>query len=86
MLFDLGLGFIGQQHRGLDDAFNIMRVLRILLADGCLLRVNERHDPRTLPLFVTSVPRVVAEQTSGTMGSQLKLLYKVAKSSDPMNT
>nr|CAH8849692.1 unnamed protein product [Trichobilharzia regenti] len=74
MLHDLNLSFVGQRHRGLDDAINILRVVRTLLADGCQLRVNERIDFNKPPSFVSSVPRVVAEVTSGVMGSKLVLL------------
>ncbi|KAF6779340.1 hypothetical protein AHF37_01054 [Paragonimus kellicotti] len=80
MLRDLNLSFIGQQHRGLDDAINILRIVRTLLADGCVLRVNERVDFGHAPTFVTSVPRVVAETTSGLMGSRLLLLSQKSRS------
>ncbi|CAH8499683.1 unnamed protein product [Schistosoma turkestanicum] len=73
MLRDLGLSFVGQRHRGLDDAVNILRIVRILLSDGCLLRVNERIDFNKPPSFVSSVPRHVAQVTSGLMGSKLIL-------------
>lgn len=79
MLHDLNLSFIGQQHRGLDDAINILRVVRTLLADGCLLRVNERVDFGRAPTFVASVPRLVAEATSGLMGSRLVLLSRKSR-------
>ncbi|KAA3671307.1 3'-5' exoribonuclease 1 [Paragonimus westermani] len=79
MLHDLNLSFIGQQHRGLDDAINILRVVRTLLADGCVLRVNERVDSGRAPTFVTSVPRLVAETTSGLMGSRLLLLSQKSR-------
>ncbi|KAF8566726.1 hypothetical protein P879_08214 [Paragonimus westermani] len=79
MLHDLNLSFIGQQHRGLDDAINILRVVRTLLADGCVLRVNERVDSGRAPTFVTSVPRLVAEKTSGLMGSRLLLLSQKSR-------
>ncbi|THD18562.1 3'-5' exoribonuclease 1, partial [Fasciola hepatica] len=81
MLRDLNLSFIGQQHRGLDDAINILRVVRTLLADGCLLRVNERVDFGRAPTFVASVPRLVAEATSGLMGSRLVLLSRKSRAS-----
>ncbi|KAF7248442.1 hypothetical protein EG68_09609 [Paragonimus skrjabini miyazakii] len=79
MLRDLNLSFIGQQHRGLDDAINILRIVRTLLADGCVLRVNERVDFGRAPTFVTSVPRLVAETTSGLMGSRLLLLSQKSR-------
>ncbi|CAH8538963.1 unnamed protein product [Schistosoma intercalatum] len=74
MLHDLGLSFVGQRHRGLDDAINILRIVRVLLSDGCLLRVNERIDFNRPPSFVSSVPRHVTQVTSGLMGSKLVLL------------
>ncbi len=37
MLQDLGLSLAGQQHNGLHDALNILRVVQIMLADGCRL-------------------------------------------------
>ncbi|BHF62834.1 3'-5' exoribonuclease 1 [Sparganum proliferum] len=80
MLDDLELSFAGQQHRGLDDAMNILRVVQILLADGCRLRVNERIDPGRPPSYTTSVPRLVAESACGVMGSKLALLEKRSKS------
>ncbi|GAA37315.2 3'-5' exoribonuclease 1 [Clonorchis sinensis] len=79
MLRDLNLSFIGQQHRGLDDAINILRIVRTLLADGCLLRVNERVDFGRAPTYVAAVPRLVAETTSGLMGSRLILLCKKSR-------
>ncbi|VDL89412.1 unnamed protein product [Schistocephalus solidus] len=80
MLDDLELSFAGQQHRGLDDAMNILRVVQILLADGCRLRVNERIDPGRAPSYTASVPRLVAESACGVMGSKLALLEKRSKS------
>nr|CAX73695.1 three prime histone mRNA exonuclease 1 [Schistosoma japonicum] len=74
MLHDLGLSFVGQRHRGLDDAVNILRIVRVLLSDGCSLRVNERIDMNRPPSFVSSIPRHVAQVTSGLMGSKLILL------------
>ncbi len=44
MLEDLGLSFVGQPHNGLDDAANILRVVQVMLADGCQLRVNQMFD------------------------------------------
>ncbi|CAL8089332.1 unnamed protein product [Calicophoron daubneyi] len=81
MLRDLSLMFVGQQHRGLDDAINILRVVRTMLADGCLLRVNERVDLGRPPNYVASVPRLISEATSGLMGSRLILLSRKSKAS-----
>ncbi|KAK4471361.1 hypothetical protein MN116_004795 [Schistosoma mekongi] len=74
MLRNLGLSFVGQRHRGLDDGVNILRILRVLLSDGCSLRVNERIDMNRPPTFVSSIPRHIAQVTSGLMGSRLILL------------
>lgn len=80
MLDDLELSFVGQQHRGLDDATNILRIVRILLADGCRLRVNERMDSGRPPHYTAPVPRQVAESACGPMGCKLSLLEKRSKS------
>ncbi len=53
MLQDLGLSLAGQHHNGLHDALNILRVVQIMLADGCRLRVNQRFDS-SRPLNYTS--------------------------------
>ncbi|XP_013402614.1 3'-5' exoribonuclease 1 [Lingula anatina] len=42
MLEYLGMEFEGEQHRGIDDAKNIARILLCMLKDGCELRINER--------------------------------------------
>lgn len=73
MLKLLNLEFVGQQHRGLDDAWNIMRVLRILHIDGCQLRVNERLCLNNPPKYVGSVSKHMAETAFGLMGSKLKI-------------
>ena len=54
MLTQLGMGFQGQPHCGLDDSWNIARVAIRLLKDGANLRANEKitikkdgsYDPR----------------------------------------
>ncbi len=53
MLQDLGLSLTGEHHNGLHDALNILRVVQIMLADGCRLRVNQRFDSNR-PLNCTS--------------------------------
>lgn len=57
MLEELNLSFYGKAHSGLDDAINIMRIVRTMLTDGCLLRVNERADFSRPPKFVSAVTR-----------------------------
>jgi len=71
MLDKLSLQFQGSPHSGLDDAVNIARVVARLVADGAVLKVNERLSPvpleegeggrpRQLP-YVTSVSKAAAE-------------------------
>lgn len=86
MLKDLNLSFVGQRHRGLDDAINILRIVRIILADGCQLRVNERIDFGRPPNYVASISRAVAEATSGIMGSKVSLLSRKPKSNNYGNS
>ncbi|VDD79966.1 unnamed protein product [Mesocestoides corti] len=82
MLNDLDLSFVGQHHSGLDDAMNILRVVQIMLADGCQLRVNQRLDLGRPPSYSATVPRTVANSADGgIMGSRLGLLKKRTKSS-----
>lgn len=42
MLDSIGLGFMGQPHRGIDDARNIARICLQLLEDGAELKCNEK--------------------------------------------
>ncbi|CAH8545026.1 unnamed protein product [Schistosoma rodhaini] len=86
MLHDLGLSFVGQRHRGLDDAINILRIVRVLLSDGCSLRVNERIDFDRPPSFVSSVPRHMTQVTSGLMGSKLVLLSPSPRKNKPKSS
>ncbi len=59
MLQDLGLSLTGQHHNGLHDALNILRVVQIMLADVCRIRMNQRLDS-SRPLNNTSfVPKVL---------------------------
>ena len=61
MLEDMDLGFVGQHHNGLDDATNILRVVQIMLADGCQLRVNQRLEPQRAPFYTAPIARPVAD-------------------------
>eukprot|EP00057_Strongylocentrotus_purpuratus_P034724 XP_796324.3 PREDICTED: 3'-5' exoribonuclease 1 [Strongylocentrotus purpuratus] len=45
MLDSTGLAFIGQPHRGIDDARNIARVALQLIEDGAEMKYNERLTP-----------------------------------------
>jgi len=60
MLAYVGLRFEGRAHSGLDDAMNILRVAKVLMADGCLLRLNERIDMNATN-YVTSMGPKEAE-------------------------
>ena len=45
MLATLGFSFHGRMHSGLDDARNIRRIAERMVADGCVLAVNDGVDP-----------------------------------------
>lgn len=51
MLNDLGMGFQGQPHCGLDDSKNIARVAIRLLRDGANMRVNEKIVIKEIGVF-----------------------------------
>ena len=40
MLSQLGMEFEGREHCGMDDSRNIVRILRQLVLDGCVLHYN----------------------------------------------
>ncbi len=60
MLELLGLSFVGQPHSGLHDAMNIMRVVQIMLADGCQLLLNQQYDPDRAPHYSANIPHDAA--------------------------
>ncbi len=55
MLKFLGLTFMGSHHSGLFDSLNILRVLQIMLADGCKVLINQKLDLRRKPTHMTSI-------------------------------
>jgi len=44
MLATLGFSFHGRMHSGLDDARNILRISERMVADGCILAINDGVD------------------------------------------